>query len=481
MKILKLKIDNVGGIEAFELAPDGNHVVIGGPNTAGKSTILNAIAGALGGGRNRKAQRVRKGAAKGEVVVDLGDIVVKWGPKVDGKDSLEVTTAEGDVKKKPQELLDRLWGERTFDPFAWFEAEPREQARQLAEIAGIDLDALEARRKVAFDERTAVNRMAKELAAQAADPAYATPDGTPDEPVDEKALATEVHDAAKLNAENAERRAELRRLEGLLETHRAGVETIRRMGVEAISEAKTIGAERVTIALDALRRAQEAVEEAKRAAVELVATVTRKAATQSEAVVEQVARMERQVAESVAVVSGLADVDVAAVSDQLAEARNVNHEVEMKRSRSRLVAAAEAHRGKAASLTATIATVDEEKAAALAAASLPVDGLGLEDGAVTYQGTLLESISRSEQLRISVALGLARHPEIAVMLIDRWGDLDDPARKIVTEMADAANCQIWTTVVGEKDEDITVTIREGLIAQERIKNDKQPNFEEFDD
>jgi DNA repair ATPase RecN len=78
MKIIELKIRDMGRIEAIEFHPDGGHVVLGGPNGAGKTSVLDAIAGAIGGARSRKRQSVRKGAGKGEVVADLGDLIVRW-------------------------------------------------------------------------------------------------------------------------------------------------------------------------------------------------------------------------------------------------------------------------------------------------------------------------------------------------------------------------------------------------------------------
>jgi DNA repair exonuclease SbcCD ATPase subunit len=477
MKIIKLSISDVGGVEAVELEPNGEHVILGGPNAAGKSTVLNAIAGALGGGRNRKPEKVRRGAKRGEVVVDLGDLVVRWRTNADGRDTLEVASADGATYKSPQAMLDKLWGDRTFDPLAWFRAEPRAQAAMLAELAGVDLDEMERRRRAAFDERTAVNRLGRELEAQAADPSYSVPEGTPDEPVDEEELATAVHDAAKTNAANAERRAELKRLKGLLETHRAGVETVRTMGENAIREARERGDARVNEAEEALRRAKDAFEAAKRRVAEDVADAKVKAVALIEKTTAQVEDLERQVVDSTAAVAALSDIDVAAVNAQLEAARQTNRAVERRQARTAIEARAETQRQKAAALTSEIEAVDAEKAEAIAAAALPIDGLGLEDGAVTWHGRRLELLSSSEQLRVSVALGLARHPRIAVMLIDRWGDLDDDSRRLVREMADAAGCQIWTTVVGERDQDITVTIREG-----RVDGPERPlDFSEFDD
>jgi alpha-D-ribose 1-methylphosphonate 5-triphosphate synthase subunit PhnL len=86
---------------------------------------------------------------------------------------------------------------------------------------------------------------------------------------------------------------------------------------------------------------------------------------------------------------------------------------------------------------------------------------------VTWKGKPLDVLSGSEALRVSIGIDLARHPDMGILLIDRWGDLDEAGRAIVIEMADEAGCQIWTTVVGERDDDITVVIREGRHVRNR--------------
>ena len=115
--------------------------------------------------------------------------------------------------------------------------------------------------------------------------------------------------------------------------------------------------------------------------------------------------------------------------------------------------------------TEEIEKVLAEKSSVIDAAPIPVDGLGLEAGAVTFNGRPLAQCSAAERLKISIALGLAENPAIKVMLIDRWQDLDDDSREIVRSMANEAGVQIWTTVVGSYDKDITVEIREGRIIE----------------
>jgi chromosome segregation ATPase len=71
-KILKFYAENLGKISVVELSPNGEDVIITGPNESGKSTILNIIDTVLGEGK----MDIRKGAEKGRAVITLGDYTI---------------------------------------------------------------------------------------------------------------------------------------------------------------------------------------------------------------------------------------------------------------------------------------------------------------------------------------------------------------------------------------------------------------------
>jgi energy-coupling factor transporter ATP-binding protein EcfA2 len=463
MKLIKLEIDHIGGIDAFEMNPNGEHVVIGGPNGAGKSTVLHSIAGALGGGRNRKSEVVKRGAKEGSVILDLGDLVVRWGAKAGGRQSLEVTNSEGDVKRGPQELLSRLWGERSFDPTAFAALSAKERVAALAKLLGFDVEAYTEERKALFDQRTLENRQAKELVARAA--GIVVPDGTPDEKVDEAALTTELRKADEQRRMNQMQRGQLPLLENHIGLARLDVTRVREAGNDAVLDAKKRGEELVAEAEAALLRAHVALDNTKERADSDLRAAKHQAVENAKAALERVQGLELKRGEVEAVVASLVEPDVAGLEMQLARARVVNAAVEQARLKEMIEVDADDHVKAAGSLTAAIEALDARQAEAIAEARLPIAGLGFADDDVTFEGKPLDLLSESERLRISVAIGLAQHPEIGIMLIDRWGDLDADRRAMVMQMADEAGCQIITTVVGERDEDITVTIREGKVAK----------------
>ena len=63
MKINKLEIENVKRVKAVKIEPTANGLtIIGGKNNQGKTSVLDAIAWALGGDRYRPSQTQREGS-----------------------------------------------------------------------------------------------------------------------------------------------------------------------------------------------------------------------------------------------------------------------------------------------------------------------------------------------------------------------------------------------------------------------------------
>ena len=93
MKIIKLTASNVKRLRAVEITPDGTLQVVTGRNGQGKTSVLDAIWLALGGGSAARetVRPVRDGEDRASVTLDLGDLVVTrtWAK---GKTALTVTS-----------------------------------------------------------------------------------------------------------------------------------------------------------------------------------------------------------------------------------------------------------------------------------------------------------------------------------------------------------------------------------------------------
>ena len=157
MKIVKFTAENVKRLKAVEITPDGTVQVITGRNAQGKTSVLDAIWLALGGGgASRETPRpIRDGEDKASVTLDLGDLMVTrtW---TGDKTALTVKSADGAKYPSPQSVLDALVGRLSFYPLEFTRLSARDQVAALLDLVDLDVDlaALAAERQVAYDRRT---------------------------------------------------------------------------------------------------------------------------------------------------------------------------------------------------------------------------------------------------------------------------------------------------------------------------------------
>ena len=139
LTIVELRASNVKRLVAVTIRPDhqGNLVVLGGANGAGKTSVLDAITMALGGREQIPPEPIRRGAEHAEIVVDLGEIVVRRTFTAAGGGSLTVSNKEGARFQSPQTLLDKLYGTLSFDPLAFARQDPKTQAETLRKLLGL--------------------------------------------------------------------------------------------------------------------------------------------------------------------------------------------------------------------------------------------------------------------------------------------------------------------------------------------------------
>src|SRR5258706_15795265 len=104
MKIVKLVAENVKRLHAVTIEPDGALVTVGGKNGAGKSSVLDSIAWALGGEKLVPPEPIRSGESEAKIVVDLGDLVVTRRFK---RERIDAPVPEG-AMDHPE---DHKWGE----------------------------------------------------------------------------------------------------------------------------------------------------------------------------------------------------------------------------------------------------------------------------------------------------------------------------------------------------------------------------------
>lgn len=173
MKIIELRAENVKRLKAVSITPDGTLQVVGGRNAQGKSSVLDAIWLALGGGKAGKstAMPIRDGEDHASVTLDLGDLVITRSWTQSGT-TLKVTSADGAAYSSPQKMLDALVGRLTFDPLEFTRLSAKEQRDALIGLVDlpVDIDELDRKRADLFAERTSVGQQGKRIGEVKVDP-----------------------------------------------------------------------------------------------------------------------------------------------------------------------------------------------------------------------------------------------------------------------------------------------------------------------
>jgi hypothetical protein len=154
--------------------------------------------------------------------------------------------------------------------------------------------------------------------------------------------------------------------------------------------------------------------------------------------------------------------DASGLSRQIGSAQETARKVEANRhyakAEARVRVLAEEHE----KAEAALAALRDKRVALVQAAKMPIDGLDLGDGGVLYKGLPFEQASSAEQLRVSVAMGLALNPSLKVLLIRDGSLLDDANLATIATMAHDAEAQVWIERVGEGEE-VSVVIEEGRV------------------
>lgn len=419
MRIINLHAENYKRLGVVEIAPDGNLITIGGKNGHGKTSVLDAIYVALKGRAVAPPQPIRKGQEKCTIRLDLGEMVItrnfhqKEG--MNFTDTLKVESADGLIYKRPQDTLSALLGEVGFDPFEFVNKKPKDQAAQLLEMVPlpIDLDEFAELDHSDVAKRRDVNREVKRLEAQIEGIA---PEDVPEEAPDREALTDTLSSAAETNA--SIEREKVRR-----EGHR-----------ESIAEGRQAVADDL-----------EQVAKLRREADELEAAA-------------EANKIDIDAAEKEA--NELPDldepVDTEVIREKLRSADAVLAAIDRQDRRKALMTELEDARAESEEFTKAINQRARERNEALAGAEMPVEGLAFavdeEGGAtLTYEGLPFDKdqISTAVQLRVSTAIGMAANPQLRVLRIADGSLLDEDSMKLLAEMADAEDFQLWVEVVGD--------------------------------
>lgn len=402
--ITSLELENVKKVKAVTLEPSpAGLTVIGGRNGAGKTSVLDAIAWALGGEKFRPDAAKRSGSVLDpmlRVQLSNGLTVTRKGPK----GALTVTDETG--RRSGQQLLNNFIEVLALDLPRFLGASDKERAAILLNLLGLQdqLDALEREERAKYDTRLQIGRD-REQARHHADSLEWYPDAGA--PVSVLALTEKLKEAQAVNAANRELRNKVGQLEVRRETIRDQIQALQ-------TELGSVNDELATARMKEERltdRDEDAILQLIQAADEINAKVR-----------ANTAKME-------------ADQRASLLADEYD------------------------------ALTGEIEDVRARRAALLEGADMPLPGLSVQEGVLTYNGQPWSCMSSAEQLRAATAIVARLKPECRFVLVDKLEQMDTDTLREFGAWAAQQGLQVIGTRVSTGGE-CTVIIEDGEIAEE---------------
>lgn len=416
VKITALEAENVKRIKAVAFAPSPTGLtLVGGNNNQGKTSVLDALAWALGGERFRPDAAQRDGAiapAHLKVTLSNGVVVERKGKNA----SLTVTDPTG--RRSGQQLLNAFVEPLALDLPRFMDASDKEKADILLRIIGIgaELHTRDLEIKGLYDKRTFTGQLAAQK-KHFAEELVSYPEA-PDEPVSASELIRQQQDILARNGENQRLRAQYAELE-----------------------------QQVQQCVDELKRTRERIATLQQLADELDAKHTK-------------LFNQRETARKT--VSQLQDESTAELEASIRDIEETNRKVRANLEKSRAEDEAAQYASEYDRLTESIQQKRADRMALLNGADLPLPGLSVEDGVLTYKGKHWRDMSGSDQLRVAAAIVRRLNPDCGFVLLDKLEQMDMTTLQEFSAWLEAEGLQAIATRVSTGSE-CQIIIEDGMV------------------
>lgn len=413
IKINTLQVENVKRVKAVALEPSANGLtVIGGKNGQGKTSVLDAIAWALGGDRYRPSNAEREGSAlPPHIKLELSNGLTV---ERSGKNSaLKVVDTTGN--RSGQQLLNEFVEQLAIDLPRFLRASNREKADTLLQVIGVgdQVRSLEVKEKEVYNRRHMIGQEADRKRKYADElPHYPA---APNEPVSASQLIRQQQDILARNGENQRKRMRANQIEHEYGRTAAHVSLLRSQLADAEKQLQQLEADLAIAQKDALDLQDESTDEIERSLQEI----------------EQI------------------NIQVRANCDREKAEQDAAHYAQQYQD-----------------LTKELEEIRHDKYALLDSAKLPLPGLSVEDGELTYNGKKWDCMSGADQLIAATAIVRAINPKCGFVLLDKLEQLDADQLHMFGVWLQSQQLQVIATRVSTGPE-CSIIIEDGFVASEQ--------------
>lgn len=409
VKITALEAENVKRIKAVAFAPSPTGLtLVGGNNNQGKTSVLDALAWALGGERFRPDAAQRDGAvapAHLKVTLSNGVVVERKGKNA----SLTVTDPTG--RRSGQQLLNAFVEPLALDLPRFMESTDKEKADILLRIIGVgsELQVKDLEIKGLYDKRTFTGQLAAQK-KHFAEELISYPEA-PDEPVSASDLIRQQQDILARNGENQRKRNQFAQLTDLLERQK-----------------------------------------------KVVADLEFQLSTEK----QRLTTMQADVKIAQTYAADLQDESTAELEASIRDIEETNRKVRANLEKARAEDEAAQYASDYDKLTGQIEDKRAERMALLNGADLPLPGLSVEDGVLTYNGKRWRDMSGSDQLRVAAAIVRRLNPDCGFVLLDKLEQMDMTTLQEFSAWLEAEGLQAIATRVSTGSE-CQIIIEDGMV------------------
>lgn len=413
IKINALQVENVKRVKAVALEPSANGLtVIGGKNGQGKTSVLDAIAWALGGDRYRPSNAEREGSTlPPHIKLELSNGLTV---ERSGKNSaLKVVDTTG--KRSGQQLLNEFVEQLAIDLPRFLQASNREKADTLLQVIGVgdQVHSLEVKEKEVYNRRHMIGQEADRKRKHADElPHYPA---APKDLISASQLIRQQQDILARNGENQRKRMRANQIEHEYGRASAHVSILRSQLADAEKQLQQLEADLAVAQKDALDLQDESTEEIERSLQEI----------------EQI------------------NIQVRANCDREKAEQDAAHYAQQYQD-----------------LTKELEEIRHDKYALLNSAELPLPGLSVEDGELTYKGKKWDCMSGADQLICATAIVRAINPKCGFVLLDKLEQLDADQLHMFGVWLQSQQLQVIATRVSTGPE-CSIIIEDGFVASEQ--------------
>lgn len=446
MKTTKIKIKNLFGIAETEL--DGSSVEITGTNGSGKTSVIDAIRYGLTN-QSERDYIIRKGASEGEILIETDTgLYIDRKKRTDKADYKSVKEGGKEVSG-PESMLKQLFTPLQLDPVAFIGMNKQEQNRIILDLIEFDWDLnwireqfgeipegvnydqnilqvlhdIQADNSVYFQTRQDINRDLKNKRAFIEEIAS-------DIPAEYDADRWERYDLGEAYRKLESIREENSRIERAkvfkdsYDNKLRGLEADREIQVSA--EEKAIAAER-----EGLTSTIERLKAEIRAADEKLGGLDRKLQDKIALADSQYEAKKAKLAKDMQIADGYIakdPVDCSQLQEEVDTAERMKKHLNEYRRMQGLEADVKRLKTESDELTRKIELARALPGQILETATLPVEGLTVENGIPLIHGLPVSNLSEGEKLNLCVDVALSKPNNLQIILIDGAEKLSDENR-----------------------------------------------------